>query len=48
MRGAHLNGLLPMNEISFNLCAVAFLDILGFKDFMAAAEIPDSKEFAQF
>jgi len=37
-----------MPEVSFAEHAVAFLDILGFKDFIAAAEISGSDEFAQF
>lgn len=37
-----------MNESKFMQCAVAFLDILGFKDFIEAAERADSAEFCQF
>jgi hypothetical protein len=37
-----------MAEVNFTQCAVAFLDILGFKDFIAAAEVTGSKEFEQF
>jgi len=37
-----------MDEIEFTRCAVAFLDILGFKRFIEAAERSDSPEFLQF
>src|SRR5258707_7496816 len=37
-----------MAEVNFTQCAVAFLDILGFKDFIVAAEVTGSKEFEQF
>lgn len=37
-----------MDEIKFTRCAVAFLDILGFKRFIEAAERSDSPEFLQF
>jgi hypothetical protein len=37
-----------MSEINFTQCAVAFLDILGFKDFITAAETTNSKEFTHF
>jgi hypothetical protein len=37
-----------MDEIKFTRCAVAFLDILGFKRFIDAAERSDSPEFLQF
>jgi len=36
------------DQITFTPCAVAFLDILGFKDFIAKAEDRHSLEFAQF
>ena len=35
-------------SISFRESAVAFLDILGFKDFIKKAETPDSEEFRAF
>jgi len=37
-----------MDEIHFTRCAVAFLDILGFKRFIEAAERTESPEFSQF
>lgn len=37
-----------MRRISFDQCAVAFLDILGFKDFITAAETPGTKESREF
>jgi hypothetical protein len=37
-----------MDEIKFTQCAVAFLDILGFKNFIKAAEQPDTAEFRLF
>jgi len=37
-----------MGEINFSQCAVAFLDILGFRAFIKAAEKPGSKQFTQF
>jgi hypothetical protein len=37
-----------MDEIKFTRCAVVFLDILGFKGFIEAAERADSPEFLQF
>ncbi len=37
-----------MDGIKFTHCVVAFLDILGFKDFIEAAERVDSPEFRQF
>jgi hypothetical protein len=37
-----------MAEVSFAQHAVAFLDILGFKNFITAAEVSGSEEFAQF
>jgi len=37
-----------MDKIIFQQFAVAFLDILGFKDFMRNVEIPGSKEFDDF
>jgi hypothetical protein len=36
-----------MDEIKFTQCAVAFLDVLGFKGFIKAAERIDSPEFGQ-
>jgi hypothetical protein len=36
-----------MDEIHFTRCAVAFLDILGFKRFIEAAERAESPEFSQ-
>ncbi|EQD56538.1 hypothetical protein B2A_05202 [mine drainage metagenome] len=37
-----------MDEIHFTRCAVAFLDILGFKRFIESAESTESPEFSQF
>jgi hypothetical protein len=37
-----------MDKVIFKRCAVAFLDILGFKEFMRNVEIPDSKEYGDF
>lgn len=37
-----------MDEANFTRCVVAFLDILGFKDFIEAAEHSGSHEFRQF
>lgn len=36
-----------MQKIEFEQCAVAFLDILGFKDFIKDAEIVGSKQYIQ-
>jgi hypothetical protein len=37
-----------MANVNFTQCAVAFLDILGFKTFIAATEVDGSKESEQF
>jgi hypothetical protein len=37
-----------MDKIAFTNCAVAFLDILGFKEFIAKAEKPETEEFREF
>jgi hypothetical protein len=37
-----------MARVNFTECAVAFLDILGFKDFIPAAEVIGSKELLRF
>jgi hypothetical protein len=42
------NEISVMAEVNFAQCAVAFLDILGVKDFIAAAEVNGSNESAQF
>jgi hypothetical protein len=42
------NGITPMSKINFSDYAIAFLDILGFKNFIVNAEIPGSKEIIEF
>ena len=37
-----------MEKVEFTRCAVAFLDVLGFKTFIEAAERDDSPEGLQF